>query len=894
MRFLREIMNKLNAVKKFISRILENQCIHKNAYEKSNLINHSSLKKNELQNLMGLDYPRFSSILPYRYFDTDTQIFINEMSIGFALELAPLTGANEEIIHSLSEIIKNKIPDNISVQIMMIGTNKISDILENYFQSSSMSNEDIIKFEFLRNAALNKFSNPKNLNVCLRDYRCFLFISKSATYTPREISKLVDLRKEISADLKNTGISNASLDTSQFITLVKSIVNPTYGDIDFERIQADKYKEINEQVVSPSFFLKVNPDYLDLGCQSRKRFKLDDIDIEDNNINADNKINESRIISFSLKHLPEELVLWDQPNNFCNIFKQGFGIQCPFVISVHFRSESQEQSKLKAFKKSSGYEKKANSPAYSRLIPGTVQAAQDWKKIRDELASDKIKLCKTFFNVILFSNKETYKEHISSTIASFRINGIDLYSIRYQHLQSFLSILPFTLDQGLWSDLQVLGRLNTMTTWNLANILPIVADFKGSSMKRGVFAPTFRNQAATFNIFDKNLDNYNTCICATSGSGKSVLAQAIIDSVLAEKGIVWVIDLGQSYKKSCELKGGLYLDAQSLKLNPFAKVKDISRFGESIRDLIAVMASPIDGLTDVQKAYLLDAVLDAYSKHGQDATIDHVVEFLDEIDKEREHQAVDLRIGDLIILLKRFCPRYSSAENASVRIFNESEKEINKVNENKYIVLELGDLQNQPDLLKPVLFALILQIEEEMYHGNQNQKKLCVIDEAWRLLSGSNKTAASFIEKGFRTARKHNGSFLTITQRINDFYSSSEAQAAWSCSENRIIMRQNEKSFKDFISEHPEYFDAYQLTLIKNFRPSSSIGFSEFMLQQGSATSFHRLFLDPFSRVMYSSRAEEHSAVKEYVNAGYSIKEAIGIVANSLYSAEINQIRDEK
>ena len=177
-----------------------------------------------------------------------------------------------------------------------------------------------------------------------------------------------------------------------------------------------------------------------------------------------------------------------------------------------------------------------------------------------------------------------------------------------------------------------------------------------------------------------------------------------------------------------------------------------------------------------------------------------------------------------------------------------------------------------------------------MYHGDQNRKKLCVIDEAWRLLSGSNKTAAAFIEKGFRTARKHRGAFMTITQRLKDFYASSEAQAAWSCAENKIILRQNEKAFKDFLTEQPDYFSDYEQALIQRFRGSAENGFSEFMLQQGNVTSFHRLFLDPLARVMYSSRAEEHQAINDLVAGGMPVAEAIEHLARQLYGEEMHAI----
>src|SRR3990167_2752459 len=345
----------------------------------------SKISTDELSQLMGMDYARFSNILPYRYYDTDDQLFINDQSIGFGLELAPLAGANEEIIQAISELIKNKIKEDVCVQIMMFGSNKVG-------------------------GQLSKFSESEKLKT------------------------LLDEENE------------------------------------------NKKNEKTEKIVR----------------------------------------SKSRIVSLSLKQLPDELALWTQADNFCNIFKPNHGINCPFLISVHFKCEPQERSKLKAYKKASGYEKKANSP-YAKLIPGTVQAAQDWKKIRDDLSTNETKLCKAYFNCVLFTDEKNKKEHISNTISSFRLNNINLYVMRYLQLQSYLSILPFVVEQGLWFDLSLLGRLNTMTTWNLSNMLPIVAEYKGAQNSKGIFAPTFRHQAATIDLFNSNLDNFNACICATSG-----------------------------------------------------------------------------------------------------------------------------------------------------------------------------------------------------------------------------------------------------------------------------------------------------------------------------------------------------------------------------------------
>jgi conjugal transfer ATP-binding protein TraC len=759
-----------------------------------------------LSHLMGMDYERFSHLLPYRYYEEKTKLFINTESLGFACEVAPLSGANEEVIHSISELIKNKLDPHFCMQVMLVGSNKVGPLLKNMLSGYCQA-EDTFKtlgmsqYAYLKHGAIAGFHNKRGFNMPLRDYRCFVFINKRCGYNATHVGQVVDLRDDVMTEFKNAGLPCATLDALGFLDFIKARINHQSDQVDSAPVQWDQYKELHEQMVDPSFSLKVHPTHLESQVKGQAH---------------------NHIVALSLSTLPDEVTLWSQADNFAPIFKPTIGIPCPFVISVHFKCESKEKSKLKAFRKASGYDKKANSP-YAKLIPGTVQAANDWKKIRDDLSTDAIQLCKVYYSCILYTDKAHHREDVSQTLAAFRLNGMDLYPIKYQQLQSYLAMMPFVAEQGLWQDLFLLGRLNTMTTWNLTNLLPLVAEYKGSQSGQGMLAPTFRHQAACIDNFNPALDNYNVCISATSGSGKSVLSQSMIASVLADGGKVWVIDLGQSYKKFCETLGGTYLDVSNLRLNPFSGVTDIARSSESIRDLIAVMAAPNAGLSDVQEAHLLDAVIDAYQKKKNNATLDDVIAHLQSIDQSKRP---DLRIDDMVILLKKYSPTACAKGSIAARLFNEASL-LNSTDPQKerFVVLELGELENQPDLLKSVLFALILHIEEQMYHADRHRKKLCVIDEAWRLLSGSNKTAAAFIEKGFRTARKHRGAFMTITQKINDFYASSEAQAAWSCAENKIIMRQNEKAFKDFLGEQPDYFSAYEQSLIQSFRPSSDNGF---------------------------------------------------------------------
>lgn len=117
------------------------------------------------------------------------------------------------------------------------------------------------------------------------------------------------------------------------------------------------------------------------------------------------------------------------------------------------------------------------------------------------------------------------------------------------------------------------------------------------------------------------------------------------------------------------------------------------------------------------------------------------------------------------------------------------------------VVLELGGLEDRPSLLVAVMFSLIIYIENRMYRTPRNLKKLNVIDEGWRLLDFKNHKVGEFIEKGYRTARRHTGAYITITQNIVDFDSdkaSSAARAAWGNSSYKIILKQSAKEFAKY------------------------------------------------------------------------------------------------
>lgn len=442
-----------------------------------------------LQKMIGLDYPSFAAILPYRYFWEEKQLFINEHSIGFGLELTVFSGADEKLVNSIADLLRHKIGEDIDLQFILWGSNQVGDIIDEAY-NHQLQNDDIYaklaqaSINYYKKAAQDGFKNKSNLPLALREYRLFVFLSKNTPYSEQVASEMKIARDDFIVELDSMGIGYLPLEIERFLSIMRSWVNPNTKDIYPVASKHDKYSTLNEQVVDKSFELICEPQRLT---------------IETDAAVGENARIRTKITNLSLRSLPDEFALWQSPDNFFNVFRASQAIRCPFLISMHARLIPQADAKSKAQSMYLEMSKKANS-AYAKYISGTQETAAEWKKMRDDLAADTIHLAQVYFNLMLFSTEGEEKKDESAAIACYRYNNIELFNTKYMQLQSFLATLPFMLSEGMFYDLKIAGRLKTLTTWNIANLLPLVADFK--LCRQGVLLSSFRNQTCFFDMYN--------------------------------------------------------------------------------------------------------------------------------------------------------------------------------------------------------------------------------------------------------------------------------------------------------------------------------------------------------------------------------------------------------
>lgn len=834
--------------------------------------------------LGSMNFPQFSRILPYQDYDSETGLFINTKTIGFMLEARPLPGANKDIVATLEHLLRTKIPRGVPFTINLVSSKLVGDDIEYGLREFSWSGKQAEKFNaitrayYLR-AAETRFPLPESMDLplTLRNYR--VFISCCIARKKKSKAQIVELENQVKiirASLGGAYIPTRVMGGAELVELMREVINPDPGEMYHKPYKLDPYQDLNYQCVVDSFDMKVTAGHLKIG-----------------RLGHDGKETATRVTSYHLERDPEIAFLWTSADNYANLLNPELSISCPFVLTLTLMVEDQVKTQNEANLKFMDLEKKSKT-SYAKYFPSVEKEVKEWGDIRQRLATNQTSLVSYFFNITTYTpdNVEASLTTEQQVLNSFRKGGFQLIPARYHHLRNFLAMLPFKSGEGLFKELQAAGVVKRAETFQVANLLPVVAD--SPLAPAGLLAPTYRNQLAYIDLFYEGMDNtnFNMAVCGTSGAGKTGLIQPLIRSVLDSGGFAWVFDMGDGYKSLCENMGGVYLDGDSLKFNPFANILDDAHFdlsAERIRDQMSVMASPNGNLDEVHEGLLLQAVQAAWLSKRRHARIDDVVAFLQSAKDSEEYAdspTIRSRLDEMIILLDQYTVNgiygdYFNSDKPTLR------------DDARMVVLELGGLESRPSLLIAVMFSLIIYIENRMYQSPRSLKKLNVIDEGWKLLDFKNEKVGQFIEKGYRTARRHTGSYITITQNIVDFDSptaSTAARAAWGNSSYKSILKQSAKEFAKYNQLYPDQFSKLEQDMINSFGSAKEQWFSSFMLQVEANCSWHRLFVDPLSRAMYSSKGADFEFIQARRKAGVDIHDAVYELACRNFPAEMAEL----
>ena len=853
------------------------------------------------KNADSLPFNRFASILPYTAYDEEHGLFVIEgekpgkiEGYGFVIEIAPQLGASKEMADYLTGLFSLGMSEEVGIQIQTFGCPNINGFIER-MESVTITPDDVP--EHLKNqaSALQQMTKQRaefykrgatrdlyqNLNVRMRMYRSNISVVIPANNydNPAPRREAVSIRQQIATMLQQYYLFDFIWKPDDLINYVSMILNPHRTlNYEYPDLTYDESREIRDQIIA-----------------SDTRAS----EAENQIVYSSNDYDRVALRAMSVRSYPGSFTLPSMAELLGSSTSTAIAYPCPFLITMCARAPNYEAEKNKVMVKAARAQQTAESQM-GKFLPHLQDVNEDYKILQRGFDNNAT-VVQLSHQLLLMYREEDAERCEQAAKAVWRAERFEITTDKKMQKQGLLASLPMMMGPLMQKDLKTAQRISTKTSINAANLMPILGEWRGTppKMNEQFSRPVLtlfgrKGQAMSVDIFANPSGNYNGAIVGTSGSGKSFLVNEIVRRTLGTGGRAWIIDVGQSYKKSCTLLGGQYIEigveedpTERITFNPFLLINDIDEDMEMIKPLVAQMVSPSKPLDDYQASQLeqhIRSIWYDYERAG-DVTLlaqslinnssmggpnpqaedEEYKEKLAAMSPEDRLKVCEPRVRDMGVQLFPF-----TRDGAYGKYFHEGRPIDFKSN---FIVLELEQLNAKKDLRAVVMLLLMYRITQDMYMGDRKNNKIVVIDEAWDLMSSG--SSGSFIEAGYRRARKYGGAFLTATQSIGDYYASPAATAALENSDWLFLLRQKKESIDALERSGKFTMDAYMKELVSSIKTVGG-AYAEVLIRGGDLPpTVGRLFTDPYSSLVSSTHPDDYSAVMKYVDSGMTINDAL-------------------
>lgn len=793
-----------------------------------------------------------SSYLPDDVYDAEADIYPYKDASHMMFECSTLIGASEETVTLLTSIMTDILPPDSCLHAFFWASPKIGHMIDE-MEAERNQGSDVLKAlahrraEFYRKGVYSSLT--KESNFVLRDFRLFLSISIPHKSLDDDRILLGSLREDISNNLKSVNIACEALSVEQVISLKREWMFPTAG-LYQDMAHYDPNTEIRFQITDIEAHLRVKTNHIEIERE-------DDTSI---------------IKALSVRQYPKSPMQWQMGDLFGKMFNTSLQISCPFLFSFAIRIKDKDKVMAVLDAKFADEGQNAKQPFITKWVKNFNKKYEEINALRERLNGDD-SLVDSYYNVLLYTTPENQRRDVRRAKDVFRSNQFDLRTPSGLQLQTLLASMPFLPAEGMMDDYKSFGRLRALTSFNTVNLLPVQGEWKGSGRFAQIY-PQRRGQFTAVYFFDNVVRNYNVAIIAPPGKGKSFLMNDYIQSLLSQGGFVYIIDVGGSYAKSCEVLNGQLIEfghETNISLNLFSTIDAASPNDTAFKDvhnqlieLIGMMARPSGKVSDEERNHIEKAIEQMWWQHKNATTNTLIARYLEE-----SPDPIAQNIGRLL---------HSYTKDG--RYGNYFEPPCSLDFDNHLVILELGGLDGNKDLQRIVLKILMYQITNMMYYKPKHIPKSCLIDESYELLSDkSGDGCVNFINEGYRRAPKYGGNFITITHGMDDYDNNPTAKMCYDNAYYKLFLGAS-KSTIDTLKKNNQ-LDAFGERLIRSLKITNE--YSEFLMICEENLTVHRLIVDPFSRIVNTTRGTEVEALKRLRAAGFSLTDAISKVAEEVY-----------
>ena len=785
----------------------------------------------EFQNM--LETNRLADILPYEWFDEETNIYQTIRAHGFIFDCGTLVGCSENLDDQLKGLFNLGIPDGTCMQVMLLASSELEDKFNNYKSLRTTPLQQKIaseRIEFYKSGL--KKSLKTGYKLPIRDFRLVISFAFDGTFEEHNHSTMISLQQSIGAVLRNSFIANNLMQPNELINLLRELLCTSMDPV--EKHVYDKRRSIRDQVADIDNNIYIDADGL---C-----------------------INDVGVKSIAVGGYPEQFKITQCDQFIGDMFSIAAQISYPFFITqnITFLNQSDENRKLQTAAVATAEQVKPGK--FTALFSVFKKKDAEYKLLQQVISNGEglMLMSHTIHVYHPLGQSQAAFQEVRSLYKRF---GYHLVTNSNLQLPSLLCSMPLYHDLTSSIEQKRYRMMSFYTETNVVNLMPLFADYKGNGNPVLMFLSP-RGQLMFFDIFQSET-NYNVAVSASSGSGKSFLFNEFVVAYRAIGTKVCVIDVGRSYRDTCQVLDGQYIEftkEAAICINPFSFIEirlddenkqfDLTKI---TRQQLLSLPDLDDQITMLKSIFLVSAGIAEDDKNSAlaDSCFEQAI-----ISSLQKHQtnSTYTTVYDELLAISANDPKSIAGDLAeSIKSYTKhgifgryfegkSELDVN----NELMVLELEELQSKGNMKFIVLLILMLKITQDMYLADRKQKKICIIDEAWDLMAGGN--TGKFIVTGYRRARKYNGSFITITQTIDDYTENATTAACYSNAAIKIMLMQAKPKNIEL--------DAYTTKLLQSLK-SEKGSYSELIIQVDKSTSLCRFVVDDFTQILYSTTPED-------------------------------------
>ncbi len=813
-----------------------------------------------------------SRYLPYSLYDEEARTYLNiDNTLGFMWECTPLCFAGEKTLDTLTGIFRAGLPMGSIVQFTLFADPHIKDYVEVY--KSLKTRDSALVRKTTESFSRFVMQSVKGIEGCagipLRTFRLFVSVKLPLAEKDEKIvfggerpfgnlqevlPWLKDLQSNLFEVLDGAMLHPVPFAPNQLIDLMRRLLNAR----DFEDCpdQDPAVPLAKQMVLSESVLDAKNWSELEMGgkifrCVTPKSFPLEGDPLQTNELFGG---------------------IW-------GVISDAEQIRTPFfyTLNIVFHNVGKKlHTKCNVV---------LQQKAVGSFSPLLMRKQQEYLDATDELTR-KIPFVR-IMPVFWTWGKDGVQagESISRVKRIWESRGFIMQEDKGILTALFIAALPFGLyDKG--KNLDTLQRDFDFSSQKVPTLLPVQADFSGGGAPVMMFSGR-KGELCTLDLFDKNVNNHNFYIAATSGSGKSFLVNYIVYNQFAANGIARIIDIGCSYRKMTKMLNAQFIDFTEdadICINPFSGITDIKTDIATISAVVMQMIFSAtdkvpDDIAETGSTLVKEAVVWAFEQEGTEACIDHVHEYLRQYPrysgyfKAGEAAPGGSALEDFrkIAQTMAFNLRDFTSSGAYGKWFNG--KSTLDISQDEFVVLEVDGLRSRKELFKVVVLQIINAVTQDLYLSDRSRPRFVIFDESYEFIRGDNRFLGDVIESGYRRARKYAGSFGIVTQSILDL-------AAFGNIGN-VIRSQSAFNFYlesiDFEKARDAKLlecDDFTLNLLKSVKTVRG-KYSEIFMDTPYGRGVARLVVDPFSYYVYTSSADEYSEIEAMVDRGMTYDQAI-------------------